>query len=148
MALWQFDISLVPKAGPMPWRVAEGHEVPSLGAPLIRSAEGLLTQQFGSPWLLMEDWLVFGEENDHRVDLLRNEDGSGQLSARVSARLASTSFCATISQVAVVLDCVFFSAEFWRAVEPTPSALAQALSESRASQFVRNPLSVLRGSAA
>lgn len=132
----------------MPWRVADGHEAPSLGESLTGRAEDWLTVRFGKPWLLMDDWLVFGEENGHRVDLLRDEHGGSQLSARISARTDAADFCSVLSELATTLDCIFFSAEFWRPVEPTLQALSQALMESRASQFVRNPLGVLRGSAA
>ncbi len=132
----------------MPWRVAEGHEVPPLDETLTRRAESWLTERFDKPWLLMDDWLVFGEENGHRIDLLRTEDDGCQLSARISARAESAEFCSALSELAVALGCVFFSAEFWRKVEPTSPALALALMESRASQFVSNPLSVLRNGAA
>jgi hypothetical protein len=92
MAIWQFDLSFVPKSGPMPWRVDDGHEVPSLDEMLTRRAEDWLAGRFGTPWLLMDDWLVFGEQNGHRVDLVRNEDGGCQLSARISALAEGVDF--------------------------------------------------------
>jgi hypothetical protein len=129
----------------MPWRTADGHESPSLSEPLAVEARGWLTRHFGDPWFLMDDWLVFGDENGHRVDFLLNEDGSADLSLRISAREDSRSFCRSVCELALALECVFFSAEFWLRLEPAQEVLAAALARSRASEFVRDPIKVLRG---
>jgi hypothetical protein len=144
MAIWQFDLSLVPRAGPMPWRVDEGHEVPPLQEAPAVQAHAWLCEHLGEPRVMLEDWLVFGEEQGNRVDFLFNEDGSANLTARIDARSQYEKFICGLCELTRISNCLLFSAEQWAAVEPSVAEVSAALERSRAVAFVRNPLHVLR----
>ena len=95
---------------------------------------------------MLEDWLVYGSENGNRFDLLLNEDGTAEVSARIDARSEANQFVAELCELSSLLDCGLFSAEFWKELEGTPVAVALALERSRAAEYIRNPEKVLRGS--
>ena len=145
MAIWQFDVSFVPRGGTLPWQTEDGHDGPPLPEMVAVSAHAWLLNHFGKPWLMMEGWLVFGHENGNRFDFLFNEDGSANLSARVDARSDFESFAAALSELASTTNCLLFSAEFWAAIEPSREELVAAITRSRASMYVKNPRSVLGG---
>ena len=146
MAIWQFDLSFIPSGDPLPSRSGEGFDVPSLTEERALEAHAYLSKYLGEPWLMLEDGLVFGEEQGHRVDLVRTENGGAEVSARIDARGSVEQFCNAVCELARALDCLLFSPEFWLAFQAEPALLAAALEKSRASAFVRNPLQVLRGS--
>lgn len=145
MATWQFDISFVPRDGPMPWRTEEGHDGPSLPEVVAVKAHAWLCQHLGEPWRMVEGWIVFGQEQGCRFDFLFNEDRSANLSARVDLRGDYGSFIAAVCELAAVTECLLFSAEHWAPVEPTIAELSAAVMASRAASFVSNPRSFFGG---
>lgn len=145
MALWQFDIFFVPHGQLVPAPGEDGYVLPPFHGDCVESAQSWLGARFGAPWTMMDDWLVFGEENGNRVDLLRNDDGSATLSARLDARIGAAEFRLALCELADVLGCHFFSAEQGCVLEPQAVALSTALLQSRAAAYARNPMDVLCG---
>lgn len=145
MATWQFDLYFVPRAGRLPHRDSEGYDVPALPEAAAIEAQAYLDKKLGKPWLMLEDWLVFGDEASNRVDLLQTEDGGAELSARIDARSINDAFCNTVCDLAKRLDCLLFTAESGLPLEPDHTVLVAALNTSRAAAFVRNPNEFLRG---
>jgi hypothetical protein len=146
MAIWQFDIAFFPRCGPTPWRTADGFEIPSLEPSKVVKAQAWLQARYGDPWEMLEDWFVFGSEYSHRVDLLFNKNGTGQISARMDAQSESAiQFARQLCELSSLLDCGLFSIEMWKSLEPSPAALCLALERSRAAAFIRNPEKLIRG---
>lgn len=146
MAIWQFDLAFVPCAGPMPWRTVDGcHDVPAVQSQRIAQARTWLLGKFGEPWEMLEDWLVYGSETGNRIDLLLNQDGSAEVTARIDARSSAIKFIRELCEFSELLDCELFSAEFWKMLNPTPSVIDLALERSRAAKYVRDPENVLKG---
>lgn len=144
MAIWQFDLSLVERDR-LPSRRDDGHEVPELEAKKTNLAKQWLATHFGVHREFTADWFVFGEENGSRVDLLLNEDETSELSARIDARGDASEFIGGICALSLQVGCVFFSAEAWKVVEPNANAVKQALANSRAVAYARDPEGFLRG---
>ena len=143
MAIWQFDLFLVPRVGGMPFLSGEGYDVPALHESLVMEARAYLSRQMGQPWPLLEDWLVFGYENSNRVDLFLTENGGAELSVRIDATSDTESFRNTVCELAERLQCLLFVPELGSPLEPDRAALASALRSSRAAMFVLNPTEAL-----
>ena len=146
MAIWQFDLALVPREGPMPWRGDDGYDVMPVPQATAQAALAWLQQHMGQPWDMMEGFQVFGDERGDRVDVLTNEDGSAELSARLDVRRPSASFVTALCELASLIDCSFFSPENWCLIAPSAPELNAAFARSRAVRYVKDPISVLRGS--
>ena len=129
----------------MPWRTEDGHEVPPLPESAAVQAHAWLCEHVGEPWRMLEGWLVFGQEQGSRVDLVFNEDRSANLSARVDVRSQYRGFVTALCELASVSNCLLFSVEHWTPVAPPIGELFSATERSRAAAFVRDPLKVLRG---
>ena len=145
MAIWQVDVSFVPRGGLLPWRTEDGHDVPPLPEATAVQAHAWLLQHFGESWRMVEGWIVFGHEQGNRFDFFFNEDRSANLSARVDVQGDSGLFIAAVCELAVASKCVLFFAEHWAIVEPTSIELCAAIKRSRAASFVSNPRNVLGG---
>ena len=145
MAVWQFDLVLVPKGGSLPRRSGDGHDAPSVDPKRVEQARSWLVENVGAPWQMLEGWYVYGGEKGNRVDVLLSADASAEITARIDAREEATSFIRKLCALAELLDCLLFSLEMWSLVDVSPSALGFALERSSAATFVRTPESVLRG---
>jgi hypothetical protein len=144
MAIWQFDLAFVePKR--LPRRTDDGHEVPELSAEKMEIANQWLITNSGARHAFAVDWYIFGEEQGSRIDLLLNENRTAELSARIDARADSSEFIRSICDLCLRIGCVFFSAEKWNVIEPDEQEIKQALENSRATKYVRDPHGVLRG---
>lgn len=129
----------------MPWRTEDGHEGPSLQKATAVHASAWLHDHFDPPQQMTEGWLMFGQEQGNRFDLLINDDHSAGLSARIDLRSNYSHFVAAVCELASITGCVLFSAENWANVQPTVADLCAVLKTSRAASFVSNPRSVLGG---
>ncbi|MBX3628074.1 MAG: hypothetical protein KF892_23900 [Rhizobacter sp.] len=145
MAIWQFDLSFFPLGGAMPWKTADGHEFPAIQPQKVAHARDWLAAHFGEPSVVLEDWFLYGLEEGNRIDVLVNEDGSAELSARIDARRNPQQFIGKLSELATLIECGLFSAEYWKPVEASPEAIRLSLEKSRAATFVLDPIKVLRG---
>ena len=139
MATWQFDVALIPRDEPLPRRGEEGYECAPTPKAKVHIAQAWLQQHMGNPWAMMEAFDVFGDDLGDRVDLLLNDDGSAELSARLDARQPSGQFVAGLCELARLIDCQFFSPETWSLIPPDEAALGEAFARSRASRFVEDP---------
>ena len=145
MAVWQFDLVLVPKGGPLPRRSDDDYNSPSVNPKRVEQARSWLAENVNAPWRMLEGWYVYGSENGNRVDVLLNPDESAEITARIDARAEATAFIRKLCSLAELLDCLLFSSEMWLLVDASPTAIGFALERSRAATFVRSPESVLKG---
>ena len=145
MAIWQFSLMFVPCGGPLPWREPDGYEAPSFHAHEVSKARVWLLERFGTPREILEDWFVYGPQDENRVDLSLNRDGTAEISARIDARIEATEFISQLCDLSALIAGKPFSIEFWKLLEAQPSALGVALERSRAAAFIRDPEKVLRG---
>jgi hypothetical protein len=145
MAIWQFDLSFFPQEGAMPRKTADGHEVPAIQSQKVAHARNWLVAHFGEPSVVLEDWFLYGLEGGNRIDVLVNEDGSAELSARIDARRNSQQFIGKLVEFAQLVECGLFSAEYWKQVDATPESIRLALEQSRAVAYVLDPIKVLKG---
>jgi hypothetical protein len=146
MALYQFDLQYVSRGAQLPRPGPDGFlVVVPVSVERCEQAQAYLESMMGQPWLILEDWFVFGPENGSRFDLLRNEDGTGDISARIDAREIDARFLDLVCALAKKLNCIVFSLQFAAAIEPEQEEVRKALMRSRAKAYVIDPMSVLRG---
>jgi hypothetical protein len=138
VALWQFDVALAPK-GTDPVLGDEGYEITPLPELVVARATKYLTRHFGKPSEAMPGWMVFGDENGHRFDVLVDNSGSGSVGARVDARVYAAHVLSRIVEIADVLDCNLYVPELKVVIAPTKVELARAFGRSAAARFVDNP---------
>jgi len=69
MALWQFDLYFIPIGACLPDTTGEEWDEPGLALSQVRTVQEALAYYFGPPWVMLNDWLVFGPENGNRVDV-------------------------------------------------------------------------------
>jgi len=141
VALWQFDVALIPK-GSTPVVSDEEYETAPLPELLVARAAQYLIQHFGPSWEMLPNWLVFGEENGHRFDVHIDEVGSGSVRARVDARVYAGHVLPRLLELADLLGCNLYVPELNVTVEPTKSQLERAFRESTAARFVEDPHAV------
>lgn len=145
MAIWQFDVCILPSTAPHPTRGSDGYD----RAPVNSLAAAQAMAWCGERWQRhewMDDFFVFGDDQGCRIDVFIDEDGSAELSARIDLRRAHDNFCLSICQLASELECVLFSPEFWCPIPTDASSLLEAARRSRAARFVMDPRSFLRDS--
>jgi hypothetical protein len=145
MALWQFDILFVPHGAGLPVCTEDGCRTDPLDSERCEIARTVLSAQFDAGHEMMEGWVMYGPEQGSRFDLLLDEDRTGELSARVDARTKDDQFLELLCRLAQEVECSLYSLEFGQMLEPSLTALRQALLLSRAAAFVRSPLNTLIG---
>ena len=138
MALWQFDVALIPN-GSVPVVADEGYEIAPLPQLSVARATKYLSQHFGAARQMLPHWLVFGEEDGHRFDVRIDEVGSGSVQARVDARAYARHVLGRVLELADLLGCNLYVPELNVSVEPTKSELERVFCESTAARFVEDP---------
>lgn len=139
MAAWQFDLFLMPEAAAMPSDTEGGLDIQGLPlgvAPYIQ--ESLITC-FGQPWLMLGDWLVFGNEKGTRVDLIFDETDIVDLHARLDVSVDNGKVLDILCAMAQQLGYRYFDVEGKQFIEPQKEALLQAMNSSGAARFVKDP---------
>ena len=144
MALWQFDLFLVPRRGSVPTLGADGWVLPVVPAPAVHFARALATSWLGEPRLICEDIAVFGAETGNRIDVLPGEDGGAEICVRIDARKESLEFCRLLYELSSGLDCKFFSPEFASEIGTEVRDLVEALMRSRAWGYALDPAATVR----
>ncbi|WP_374563173.1 hypothetical protein [Ideonella sp.] len=144
MALWQFDLFLIPQLGSAPTLGADGWVLPLVPARAVHSARGLISSWLGEPRFICEDIAVFGAETGNRIDILPGQDGGAEICARIDARAESLQFCRLLNELASGLDCKFFSPEFACEIGTETQDLVEALMRSRAWSYALSPAATLR----
>jgi hypothetical protein len=143
MATWQFELYLLPHGISNLIESGDGYDVPGVSVQAALRAQDGLVKAFGSPWLMLGDWLVYGDENGSRVDLLFDDVGTVQVNVRLDARTTNESAISSVCALASQLQCAFFSPENRQFITPQPQAVELALRESRAAKYVSNPRAYL-----
>jgi hypothetical protein len=144
MAIWQYYLLLVGKADPQPRHADTGWEPPQLPAASTLNAQSILASVLGDLWLMMDDWVVFGNEERTRIDLMFDETDEVEIRVRLGALATEAELDAVCGFTREVEGILFDPAT--GALLPTDrSALASALASSRAAAFSVSPRSVLPG---
>jgi hypothetical protein len=144
MAIWQWDLFVVGEGSALPLLSGDGWELPHLPAALTLIAQRILVDSLGHPWLMMDDWIVFGNEQSTRVDLMFYEPDSVEIRIRIDASAVDEELDA-ICAFAVALRGLFFDPATGSLLQPDRNAVASALASSRAAAFSRSPRSFLAG---
>lgn len=143
MAIWQFDLKFVPRCEPMPRQGPDGYEGSAFLAQEASAARVWLSERFGPPQEMLENWFVYGPYDGNRVDLVVNEDCSAEVSARIDARTEAVDFAMALCELSGLLNGRLYSFELTSFLDVTPSALGLALERSRAAKFIRDPVAIL-----
>lgn len=144
MAVWQYDLFLVGEGNSLPLLMDDGWELPQLPAASTLNAQGTLIGSMGYPWLMMDDWVVFGNEEGTRIDLMFNEADEVEIRVRLS-KSASEADLDAICGFASKLHGNLFDPTTGATLKPDRSSVASALATSRAAAFSRFPRSFLSG---
>lgn len=134
MAIWQFDLNAVH------WETGK-----ALPRSTINLARAWLEQEFEPPALMTSGWLVFGHIESNRIDLLEDDDGSGELYVRIDARTEAESFINQVAVLMLELKCAPYSPELDRFVSADAASLKAALMGSAAWRYSLDPNSAVRG---
>ena len=146
MAIWQFDVCILPGSAPTLSHGPDGYVATSVDACTAKRVMDWCEERWTrQTW--MDDFFVFGEDQGCRIDVLRDESGGAELSARIDLRSPHGDFCNAVTQLASGIDCVLFSPELWCPIPLEAGELATAASRSRAARFVDDPYRTLRDSA-
>lgn len=144
MAVWQYDLFLVGEGNPLPLLMDDGWELPQLPAASTLNAQGTLTGSMGYPWLMMDDWVVFGNEEGTRIDLMFNEADEVEIRIRLSTP-ASEADLDAVCGFAGELHSKLFDPTTGAMLKPDRSSVASALATSRAAAFSRSSRSFMSG---
>ncbi|MYM23254.1 hypothetical protein GTP46_11415 [Duganella sp. FT135W] len=126
MAVWQFDLLLIPRDMAVPYTGKPNWE-PFLPQRVAYAVQEDLCHYFGPPWFMLKNWLVFGPENGSRIDVLFEADGSANFSARVDMRNESPQFLVLLTDLARLHGCVFFSPDTAELVKPEVHQIVAAI---------------------
>jgi len=86
MAIWQVDMHVIHATDELHDTVSDGWQPPLLSGALVLRAQQMLTEYLGTPWTMVEDWIVFGPENGSRVDVVFEADKSASIGFRFDIR--------------------------------------------------------------
>lgn len=144
MAVWQYDLFLVDEGNALPLLMDDGWELPQLPAASTLNAQATLAGSMGHPWLMMDDWVVFGEERGTRIDLMFNVANEVEICVRLSAS-ASAADLDAVCGFACELHSKLFDPTTGVLLQPDVSSVASTLAMSRAAAFSRSPRIFLSG---
>lgn len=85
---------------------------------------------------MTKGWWVYGPEAGNRIDLVVNDDGTCELSARIDARSDADSFLNCWLILMIELNCSLYAPELDRSFRADIVSLKDALQASSAWQFV------------
>jgi hypothetical protein len=139
MATWQFDLHLMSQGEPPPTVSYDGLDIPGIPAKSALRVQEIVVAFLGKPWLMMDDWMVFGAETGTRVDLLFDDTDFVEVLVRLDAGVNNAAFLGAICALALELDCCYFDGQGRQFIEPQREHLVQALASSRAAKYVKNP---------
>jgi len=138
MAIWQYDLFVVGEGRALPLSMDGGWDLPQLPAASTLSAQRTLVGSMGDPWLMMDDWVVFGSENSTRIDLMFNEADKVEIRVRLDAS-ASEADIDAVCTFACELGSRLFDPATGALLPPDRSAMTAALARSRTAAFARSP---------
>ncbi|MEX5747673.1 hypothetical protein [Massilia sp. X63] len=142
MAVWQYDLFLVGEGSTLPLLKDDGWELAQLPAASTLKAQDALTGSMGDPWLMMDDWVVFGNEESTRIDLMFNEADEVEIRIRLGASATEADLDA-VCHFTRELRGKLFDPATGGLFQADRSSLASALASSHAVAFCQSPLSFL-----
>ena len=116
MAIWQHDLFFIGDGDARPLLRGDGWDIPTLAAASTLRAQLALIGSMGYPWLMMDDWVVFGSEEGTRVDLIFDELNEVEITVRLDASATETELDAV---------CAFANKLGGRLFDPTTGAFLQ-----------------------
>ena len=125
MAIWQFDVSLVPAGGSV-----AGREHAPLNAAEILFLHRLLAATTPKVSNIDGDAISYGYADGNRIDLMELARGRHAAWIAIDARSDCDYFCRLVCQLARVLNCELFSPEFETTLSPTRRGLLSGLMKS------------------
>jgi hypothetical protein len=147
MAIWQFDLRLIPR-----------QELPriSVGVPIRVNPTLLDENEPDFPFSLAQfdervsgilhkadswngDLRRWGDEEGHRIDLWTARGKVNSIIARVDARSLTTTFLIELAALCRRFDMVFVNPIDGEVLPPSPRRLFDALNRSAAARFVADP---------
>ena len=157
MAIWQFDLYLVPRAiaplgevsGSTPFVSFEsdGFDLPPLSLQGIehKAVADQLSSEFGASRVLYGSHLYWGEEAGSRIDLSMDEGQRlAEVFVRIDARSDPRTFIESVCRLANMFDCHLFICEQPQVIFADPAVLFTAFLGSRALRFMKDPLGFLQ----
>jgi hypothetical protein len=138
MAIWQVDLHLVVCGSDTRANVGVDWHPPQLSPDTVLPVQRMLSAGFGVPWLMLEDWIVFGPENGNRVDIAFEVDGRASVVMRFDIRNSGIQFETLVCRVAKQEGCVFFSPDLGILVEPEPRLIEAALEKAHTDAVLKN----------
>ncbi|ATD61924.1 hypothetical protein CNX70_18465 [Janthinobacterium svalbardensis] len=132
MAVWQFDLHLIPVNMRARDASNEGWGTPALSQKQVRTLQETLAHYFGPPWLMLEDWLVFGPENGNRADIEFDDVGASMF-VRCDVRIEAPQFLVLVAELARSNGCRFLRPATAELIEPELHQLLQAMARARLS---------------
>ena len=144
MAVWQYDLFLVREGQALPLLMNDGWELPQLPAASTLDAQEALAGSLGCPWLMMDDWVIIGNEESTRIDLMFNETDEVEIRIRLTASATGGDLDAVCS-FARELRGKLFDPTTGTLLQPDLSSVASALASSHAVAFSRSPRTFLSG---
>lgn len=135
MAIWQFDLCFNPAYAPAPISSKDGWEAPPLPPSVAYAVQEDLAHYFGPPWLMLDDWIVFGPENGNRMDLLFESDGSAGVYVRCDTRDDGPQFLVLITDLARVHQANFYNPSTKELIEPDRWQIQAAMTRSMSTSW-------------
>lgn len=130
MAAWQFDLYIIPRGALRLHSDTEVSGTLTLPLTIVHNVQNELAAYLGPPWLMLSDWLVFGPENGNRIDVIFESEDAGSVFVRCDLREEAPQFLVLTCKIAQSNDCLFFSPQSRRLIEPTLEALSGAIAIS------------------
>jgi hypothetical protein len=151
MALWQFDIYLLPRSDALERKLRSGVQLSEFDFNDTAWWKGLPTPPFeplfdrllgqGAFW--SENWRVFGTEDGDRVDVFTSSGRLDLIRVRIDVRNPSLEFIDGVCAFARRANCLLVTNSF-HIFEPTLDALWVEVMVSPAASFVEDPQAFLR----
>ncbi|MCS0630325.1 hypothetical protein NX786_13365 [Telluria mixta] len=144
MAVWQYDLFVVGEGKTLLLSMDGGWDLPQFPTASTLSAQRTLVGSLDDPWLMGDDWVVFGSENSTRIDFIFNEADEVEIRVRLNASASEADLNAVCTFVCELSSRLFDPAT-GTVLQPDCSSVATALAKSPAAMFARSPQSFLSG---
>lgn len=131
MAVWQFDLYFLPADATPPSTRGVYWDAPTLLLGDVHQAQEHLEHYFGSPWLMLEDWIVFGPESGNRVDVQFDQELTASIFVRCDLRCEAPQFLSIVADLASMLKCVLFCVDNEELMQPETHRLMKAAETRR-----------------
>ena len=122
------DLYLSPCCGREPALTSRGFDAPTLSAAAAYEAQNVLIGILGQPWLMVENWIVYGHEAGTRADLFFDDQESVEVRLRIVPGEFSDGLIDALCRLARQLNCNFFSVASGLPIEPRRDTILHNLS--------------------